>query len=360
MNLFPEHITINGQNIRVNEFIKWNHRAEYEKELAEFLKEWYNPKDYIEATTSGSTGLPKIIRLKKKFVMQSALRTIKFFNLRPGDRILHCLPVKFIAGKLMVVRALIGSLNLFTADPGTDFFFLQTKKFHFAAMIPHQVQKILDAEPRPGAWLQQLDQLLIGGSSIPYTLESRLQNIHTPSYSSYAMTETATHIALRRINGVDADEYYHCLNGITVNTSEDGCLQIFMHDLWEQPLNTSDLAEVKNEKSFQILGRADNVIISGGIKFFPEQLEKKLEPYISHPFLITSLPHDSLGQQLILVLEGQEKNEEVDRLQEICKTYLDKYEQPRRIIFIRKIPKTNTGKPVRENLNIPGENKNDY
>ena len=237
MNPFPEHIRLNGQNIRVHEFIEKKHSREYKKELAEFLKEWYGTVDEIEAGTSGSTGKPKTIRLKKEFVIQSALRTIHFFGLKAGDSILHCLPLKFIAGKLMVVRALIGNLDLFITDPGTDFALLQNEKFSFAAMVPHQVTKILESIPAHKFGLSNPEQMLIGGSAIPYSLEKRLQDVSATCYSSYGMTETATHIALRKINGEGADEYYHCLEGITVQSSDEACLQIFMPGLPQQPLD---------------------------------------------------------------------------------------------------------------------------
>lgn len=354
MNPFPEHIRLNGQTLRVNEFIEKNHSPGCEKELAEFLKEWYSAGNEIEAGTSGSTGSPKTIRLKKEFVIQSALRTIQFFGLKAGNRILHCLPVKFIAGKLMAVRALVGNLDLYITDPGTDFAFLHTEKFNFAAMVPHQVTKILESLPAQRLGMNNPEQLIIGGSAVPYSLEKQLQNVSTACYSSYGMTETATHIALRKINGKEADEYYHCLNEITVQSSDEGCLQIFMPGLLQQPLQTTDLAEVTDEKSFRILGRADNVIISGGIKYSPELLEKKLEPFINVPFLISSLPHESLGQQLVLVVEEKASQKTIIRLQDFCKKHLDKYERPRQIIFIPEIPKTGNGKPDRKFTIFPG------
>jgi o-succinylbenzoate---CoA ligase len=350
MNLFPKHIILNGEKILVDEFISKPHKTGQEKELAAFLKEWYSGENFIEVKTSGSTGMPKTIRLKKDFVAQSAQRTLRFFHLKKGDRVLHCLPLKYIAGKLMVVRALIGELDLLAVDPATGFAFLQNKKFRFAAMVPQQVSKILDAEPSPGAWFQHLEQLLIGGSAVPQLLEKRLQIVPTACYSSYAMTETATHIALRKINGAGADEFYRCLDGIRVGLSQNGCLQIFMPGLPGQPLQTTDLAELKDEKTFRILGRSDNVIISGGIKYSPEQIEKKLEPFISEPFLISSLPHESLGEQLVLVVEGEKSEKEIKRLKEICGRELEKFEQPRQIRFIPQFPRTANGKLSRKGV----------
>ncbi|MFW6259546.1 MAG: AMP-binding protein, partial [Tangfeifania sp.] len=272
MKLFPEHIMLDGSRISIKNLIQnKNPEIDREAELICFLKEWYSIKKYIEVKTSGSTGTPKIIRLNKKFVAESAQRTLHFFELTTNDRILHCLPMQYIAGKLMVVRALLGGLDLYFTEPSTDFSFLQTEKFRFAAMVPNQVAKILKAETVRGELLESIEKLLLGGSSIPASLEKELGNTSTDCYSSYGMTETATHIALRKINGTGTDGWYHCLENIRVSLSSEGCLQIYLPGLENQPLQTTDLAELKNEKTFRILGRTDNVIISGGIKFSPEQ-----------------------------------------------------------------------------------------
>ena len=352
MNLFPKHIRLFEARILVDEFIQRKHSTESENDLAGFLNEWYAPEDFIEVKTSGSTGTPKTIRLKKEFVAESAQWTLHFFQLKNNDRVLHCLPLKYIAGKLMIVRALLGEFDLHLVEPSTDFSILKTKKFRFAAMVPNQVAKILRAESEPGELLENIEKLLIGGSAIPASLEKVLQEFSTACFSSYGMTETATHIALRKINGEGSDGWYHCLENIKVNLSVEGCLQIIMPGLPEQPLKTTDLAELKNEKTFRILGRSDNVIISGGIKFSPEQIEKKLEPFITKPFLITSLPHESLGEELVLVVEGKETKKAKNSIKEICRQHLDKFEQPRQVVIVSEIPETTNGKVIRTNLHL--------
>ena len=352
MNLFPKHIRLNNEKVFVDEFIQKPHKPGREKELAGFMKEWYAPADFLEVKTSGSTGSPKTIRLKKEFVAESARRTLLFFQLTKNDRVLHCIPFKYIAGKLMVVRALLGELDLMLVEPSTDFLFLKNEKFRFAAMVPNQVVKILNAESQTADLLGNIGKLLIGGSAVPYSLEKQLQNLKTACYSSYGMTETATHIALRKMNGHGADGWYRCLENINVSLSDKGCLQIFMSGLENQPLQTTDLAELKDEKTFRILGRADHVIISGGIKFSPEQIEKKLEPFIDEPFLISSLPHESLGEQLVLVVEGKKSDLETKRLMEICRRQLEKYEQPRQLLFVSEIRNTENGKLDRKGLFI--------
>jgi len=345
MKLFPEHIMLNGTQIPVKKLLQnKNPKTGREPELIDFLKEWYSGEKNLEVKTSGSTGTPKTIRLQKEFVAESARRTLHFFKLKKNDRILHCLPMQYIAGKLMVVRALLSELDLYLTEPSTDFAFLKKEKFRFTAMVPNQVSKILKSETAPGELFGNIEKLLIGSSGIPASLEKALQKVSTVCYSSYGMTETATHIALRKINGAGADGWYHCLKNIRVCLSAESCLQIYLPGLENQPLQTNDLAKLRDEKTFRVLGRIDNVIISGGIKFSPEQLEKKLEPFISEPFLISSLPHESLGQQLILVVEAVENKKSGMKLQEICRRELEKYEQPRQIIFLPEIPQTANGK----------------
>lgn len=358
MELHPTHISLSGRQVRIETLLQQTSGTSgWEKSWLDFLVEWYNDRDFIEVQTSGSTGTPKTIRMNKDFVAASARRTIQFFALKENDRVLHCLPSKYIAGKLMIVRALIGKLDLHVVDPATNFSFPTQEPFKFAAMVPNQVAKLLEFVPPPADWnpdctrtpFGRLEFLLIGGSAIPALLEEKLQGCQTACYSSYAMTETATHIALRKLNGTDASDFYHCLDDIEVELSKAGCLQIKMPGL-EKPLQTNDLAELRDHKTFQILGRADNVVISGGIKFSPEQLEKKLELHIKQPFMISWLPHETLGQQLILIVEGSQTPEKTKQMEAVVQNHLDKFERPREIRFVKQIPRTPNGKIDRRSI----------
>ena len=339
MNLFPRHIIFNGQQTKIKTLLKKNTANSWEQGFIGFLAEWYNDEDSIEVQTSGSTGVPKLISLKKAFIAESAARTIGFFGLKQGDRILHCLPSRYIAGKLMLVRALVGELDLHLVDPSSDFSFLKTNHFKFAAMVVNQVGKLFKFG---NEW--NLEHLLIGGSAIPLSLESKLQQTKTKCYSSYAMTETATHIALRKLNGTTRDEYYHCLEGIHVELSKNSCIRINMPGLENGFIETNDLGELKDTKTFKVFGRVDNVIISGGIKFLPEQIEKKLENCISYPFAISSVPDDQLGEKMVLVVEGISDEKLKSNLEKTCKEFLSKYECPKEIVFIDKLPNTSNGK----------------
>nr|WP_321399998.1 AMP-binding protein [uncultured Desulfobacter sp.] len=350
MTIFPDTIILNGTEHRVKDLLKTKNQAAapgIESDVLDFLAQWYGPENTITAHTSGSTGPPKAIFLEKKFVAQSAVRTLYFFGLNPKARILLCLPLRYIAGKLMVVRALLGGLDLCTADPSDDFAFLaqcRANHFRFAAMVPNQVTKLLAAPER----FDGLSSLLIGGSALSSRLEAGLGRVPTACFASYGMTETATHIALRRINGQNASDRFQCLAQIQVGLSERGCLTIKMPGLDVPFLETNDLAKLDGPESFRILGRADNVIICGGIKYFPEILEKKLEDLIASPFFIGSQPDETLGNRIVLVVEGRDD----EHMKKILKAHfsqrLDRYERPKDILFKDTLKRTETGKIIRQ------------
>lgn len=349
VNIFPDTLCINGTKHRVTALLQKGGQVcppGIGAGVIDFLAQWYGPEHTITVHTSGSTGTPKPVFLDKQFVAQSARRTIHFFRLEPGQRILLCLPLRYIAGKLMVIRALLGQLDLCPMDPVSDFSFLDQCRdhpFRFAAMVPNQVAKLLDAPKRFGS----LDALLIGGSALPSRLETGLGNVSTACFASYGMTETATHIALRRINGQNASDRFYCLQGIQVGLSEKGCLTIDMPGLAGPYLFTNDLAELDDNKTFRILGRADNVIISGGIKYFPETLEEKLEDLIEYPFFIGALPDETLGTRIVLVIEARADEQLEKKLERFFVRRLDRYERPKHIVFKKKFERTETKKIIR-------------
>ncbi|PID89331.1 MAG: acyl-CoA synthetase [Bacteroidia bacterium] len=317
MQLFPQHITIHSQLINIKDIKRYN----IDEKIVDFLISWYDDNDYITVKTSGSTGEPKAIQLAKSFIADSAKRTIDFFNLKKNDPILLCLPTEFIAGKLMIVRALIGELDLHHVPPTSDFSFLsqRIKPFVFVAMVPNQVNKLL-GNPR---LFDSIKTLLIGGSAIPHKIEQQLHNVATQCYSSYGMTETATHIALKSLNRNDKNSCYQCLNGIEVSLSND-CLTIHIAGL-SQDIITNDIAHIIDKSHFEILGRADNVIICGGIKLIPEVLEKKLQAF-------------------------KEDEKRRTELTNIMAQQLGKYERAKKIFFIKQFKKTKTDKIIKKLL----------
>lgn len=313
--------------------------AEWEKELYSFLQEWLSEADSIAVQTSGSTGMPQIIRLPKSMMEQSAQRTLEYFNLKKGDRLLLSLPCRYIAGKMMVIRAITGQMTLITVDPSLESDILKNNTFDLGAMVPNQVVKLLES-PHGKERIENIRNLLIGGSSIPPLLEGQVSELSNQVVSTYGMTETASHIAIRTLSGPLRSAIYQCLPGITVSSDNDDCLQIHLPD--QQTFHTKDIAEVLSEVSFRILGRMDDVIISGGIKYWPEAIEKKLQQVIPGRFVISSLPDEKLGEKLVLVVEGS-AFEEKD-IQQKAQDILLPFERPRKICFLESFPETENGK----------------
>ena len=319
---------------------------EWETELFLFLMEWFSETEIILAQTSGSTGEPKPIELPKQVMRRSAERTIEYFSLKPNDRLLLSLPCQYIAGKMMVVRAIVGKMNLITTDPAGDFNCLETDKFDLGALVPNQALKILE-QTSGKEKLQHIRNLLIGGSAISGELEKQIQTFSNRIVSTYGMTETATHIAIRELSGENKSEFYHCLPGISVSINDSDCLQIHLADFTE-PLQTNDLAEVRNSQEFKIWGRADSVIISGGIKFSPEAIEKKLENFIAARFIVSSVQDEKLGEKLVLVIEGNSYPN--NQFEQILKEKLTAYEKPKSIYFLGHFPETVSSKIARKEI----------
>jgi O-succinylbenzoic acid--CoA ligase len=349
----PEHIRLNGQKLSAKEIppllanIRENVSVpDWQKELFRFLNEWFSDSDVVVAQTSGSTGEPKPLELPKSLMRKSAERTIAYFGLKKDDRLLLSLSCRYIAGKMMVVRAVVGQMNLITTDPAGNFDVLNDQHFDFGAMVPNQVFKLLE-QPFGKERLENIQNLLVGGSPISTDLETQISSLSSRVVLTYGMTETASHIAIRELSGAKRSDIYRCLAGISVDSNPDGCLQIH-HPEFSEPLQTNDLAEVLSPATFRILGRADSVIISGGIKLVPESLEKKLEGIVRQRFVVSSVPDRKLGEKLILVIEG--RTFDTKQLQTKIKSLFSSYERPRSVVFLKKFPETPSGKIIRDEI----------
>ncbi|WP_427874749.1 AMP-binding protein [Flavobacterium sp. MMS24-S5] len=304
----------------------------YEQSIGEFFLDWFDKKDYIEMTTSGTTGLPKLVRLKKQAMIQSALATGDFFDLKPGDKALLCLPTQFVAGKMMLVRSLILGLELDVVSPSLHPLELNTTTYDFVAMVPLQVQNSI-------AGLSKVRKLIIGGAKLDSALEEKLLPLKTEIYETYGMTETITHIAAKRLG----DSVFSILPNVKISQDDRQCLVINVATISDEPIVTNDLVELLNEQQFKFLGRIDNVINSGGVKLIPEQIEAKLIGKINSRFFVTGLPDTTLGEKLVLVIEGEKQDFEPEFFD-----VLGKYEKPKEIVFVSKFKENENGKLLRK------------
>lgn len=305
---------------------------DFEKPVGDFLLDWFDSKDYIEMFTSGSTGKPKTVVVKKQAMVNSAIATGDFFDLKPGNSALQCLPVKYVAGKMMLVRAMILGLDLEFVAPSSHPMRNNEIDFDFVAMVPLQAQNSIQE-------LKKVKKLIIGGAAVNKTLEKQLLKLKTEVYETYGMTETITHIAARKLG----EKAFTVLPDVTVSYDDRNCLVIHAPKISDEVIVTNDIVELVNENQFIFLGRIDNMINSGGIKLIPEQIENKLMSKIQQRFFIASKPDNELGEKLILVVEGDKVEFEHTIYED-----LDKYEKPKEILFISKFKDTATGKIMRK------------
>lgn len=311
--------------------------------LSEFLEEWNNSSPYVHVQTSGSTGTPKPMLVEKRRMLASARITCDFLGLRPGDSALLCMSLDYIAGKMMVVRSLERGLRLVTVTPSGHPLANQEECYDFAAMVPMQVYNSLQI-PEERRRLQQIRHLIIGGGAIDEALESALRDFPHAVWSTYGMTETLSHIALRRLSGPEASPWYAPFPSVHISLSEDGCLVIDAPEVCPERLVTNDIAVLSPDHSrFRIIGRKDNVICSGGIKIQAEELERQLRPHLRAPYLITRRPDVKFGEIVVLLTEGS-----VDETREVCERVLPKFHHPRAYVHVSAIPLTATGKPARK------------
>lgn len=281
--------------------------------------------------------------VEKRRMEASARITCQFLGLKRGDTALLCMPLDYIAGKMMVVRAIVWGLQLIDIPPcGHPLKQIDTAPV-FAAMVPMQVfNSMQDANERQKLW--QIKHLIIGGGAINDDMAAELRQHPNAVWSTYGMTETLSHIALRRLSGPQASEWYEPFDGVNVSTNADGCLVIDAPTVCAQPLTTNDIAEIATDgRRFRIRGRKDNVICSGGIKLQIEEMEAKLRPYVNVPFLITKRSDPKFGETVVMIAETND----IESLKTICKKRLNKYEQPHKYIAVDSIPTTETGKPAR-------------
>lgn len=333
----------------------------------DFLQEWNLPSETLLVHTSGSTGKPKPMWVEKQRMLNSAHITCDFLGLRPGDSALLCMSLDYIAGKMMVVRSIERKLRLFSVKPSghplsdESLAKMVEMDFDFVAMVPMQVYNTLQV-PQERERLSRIKHLIIGGGAIDDALAEELRSLPGAVWSTYGMTETLSHIALRRLNGEEASEWYQPFDSVGVSLNSDGCLVIDAPLVCSEPLVTNDIAEIKQQETsshssdassslktssphvlFRIKGRKDNVICSGGIKIQIEEVENLLRQHLDAPFLLAKKKDEKFGEIAVLVTESGD----LEGVEAICRQVLPKYWVPRQYLHFDQLPMTETGKPKR-------------
>ncbi|MCL7752952.1 AMP-binding protein [Polaribacter sp. Z022] len=309
-----------------------NYTSGFSEEIYDFLKNWFSKEDYILVNTSGSTGKPKEIKILKKQMINSAFATGSYFKLLENTTSLLCLSVNYIAGKMMLVRALVLGWKLDVTNINSNPLKGVKKKFDFVAMVPLQLENSLEK-------LNQIKNLIVGGGVVSNKLQSKISNTNCNVFATYGMTETVTHIAIKKLNNTtNKFNFYETLPNVEIYKDHRNCLVIDAFKVSNKVLFTNDIVELYSDKQFKWIGRFDNIINSGTIKLYPELIEEKLSLIINSRFFVTGVSDEKLGQKLVLIIEG--KKQKID----FSKSKLSKFEIPKNIYFIEKFIETETNK----------------
>ncbi|MCH5234659.1 MAG: AMP-binding protein [Muribaculaceae bacterium] len=307
-------------------------------EFKEFLEEWNNDENFIRAHTSGSTGCPKEILLPKYFVKESAKRTNEYFGIRKNSWLHSCVAADFIGGKMMAVRAEIARA-IFTYEKPTNKplqNLTHGTEIDLIAVVPSQVPFIIENKDV----LPKIRNLLVGGSPIHPQLRKKIVESGINAYESYGMTETASHIALRKI--LDEETPFKLLPNISITYDKDNCLVINFEDKTE--IYTNDIVELVSNTEFFIRGRRDHIIITGGRKVNPVEIESRISHLLNQPFLITGVPDEKWGEKVIMMIEGHNKD---NNLRKNLNDILEKWQVPKDIFHVPTLPRTANGKLMR-------------
>ena len=336
--LFHKDFKLQGESFNsIKELIDFSKTIS--EEVHCYLVDWFSEDSFVEVKTSGSTGTPKIIQLQKKQMVNSALATGNYFKLPEKTSALLCMSANFIAGKMMLVRALTLGWDIDVVEAESNPLKNTSKMYDFSAMVPLQLHNSLKD-------IHKIKKLIVGGGVVSNELLNKIQKIETEVFATYGMTETITHIAVKKLNHCHSElveeSIYVSFPNVKLSIDERGCLLIDAPKVSDEIIVTNDLVEIISVNSFHWLGRFDSIINSGGIKLIPEQIEQKLSKIIEQRFFVTGIKDAILGEKLVLLIEGLETNLSLNKLKEL--STLSKFEVPKEVFYVEKFIETPTQK----------------
>lgn len=312
--------------------------AEWECLHVRFMLDWINDDGVIEVQTSGSTGSPSKWMVSKSAMLASATLTAEYFNCLWGTTALLSLSSSFIAGKMMLTRAMSQGWNLTAIEPTAQPLESVQQPYDFAAFTPMQLALLTPPQ------LQHLGRfrvVIVGGAAVSISLCQTLSALGNTFYETYGMAETLSHVAVRKVQLEPGP--FQAIGEITFSVDEQSRLQIHAAHLSGDMLQTQDVVSLIDPVSFYYRGRYDRVINSGGIKLFAEAIESKLATVLQQPFAITSHPDEVLGERVVIYIESESIPDE-HALKERMRSVLERYEMPKEIVVVQALERTFSGK----------------
>ena len=322
----------------------------YFEEAYRFMKSWLKGQKSFNVPTSGSTGAPKVISIDRERLQSSALLTGKALQIGSGTRVLVCLSINYIAGIMMLVRGMELNWEITLVEPASNPLedLPESFEFDFVAMVPMQLDGILK-NPETRLSFNRIGKVMLGGAPVSARLEAEIKTLLPAVYLSYGMTETVSHVALRRLNGNNASEDFILLDNVTVATDERGCLRVSGPMTGYEWIQTNDRVEIISDRSFRWIGRSDSIINSGGVKIQLEKVDRAVEEVLAEMnssvnFFTWFEVDERLGQKLVLFIETERSVFEPDRLLFKLRGRVSAYEVPKHVYFATQFSRTGSGK----------------
>ena len=339
------HITIHDREYSKKEILGMTITGDtHLDEVFLFLKNWFDKSEEISVQTSGSTGKPKLISIPKRSFVESAKNTCEFLKLDSKTKALLCIPVKYIGGKMMVIRALFSGYNLMVQEPSSNPLKNFSKEVDFIAITTYQAFCIGADNAKE---LENIKNVIIGGGKISNLFVEIISKHKNNIYSTFGMTETVSHIGLKKLNGEDKSDSFSIFPAYKISKSEDNCLIIDCTTLSNSSIHTNDIVEIITKQKFRWLGRKDNTINSGGIKIHPEEIEEKLSPFLlGMEYYVSSFPDEQFGNKLILKIKKFD-TPTIKVYLSFINTKLDKHKTIKEIVYVDDFEYTETGKIIR-------------
>jgi len=307
------------------------------------IDEWTSENVALTFTTSGSTGTPKQITLSKQQIASSAKRSNSYFNLNEKSKVLLCIHPQHVGGKMVLIRALIGDYEVHVVPVQRNFWeYMPEMAFDFVSLVPLQIQAALNQNI---PLFQAFKTILIGGSALQQTIEQAVvqsSNIDCAIYMGYGMTETISHIALRKLGQED----YTLLSDVILEAHPTRTH--ILDKATGVDITCTDVLEMTSKNTFKWVGRQDFVINSGGVKIHPERIEQILTDHIHGNYVIVGLPDELFGEKVVLVTERALSDSARTHIEEIIRTTFGSYAVPKNYL-VHSIP-TNGVKIMRKQL----------
>lgn len=308
--------------------------------------------------TSGSTGEPKGVMLSAGALRASALATYERLG-GPGHWVL-ALPVHHVAGLQVLVRGLVADTEVSTVE-GTNGFTAQgfaaavdalPDDRRYAALVPTQLGRILDAGGRAVDAAASCAAIIVGGAAASPALLDQAQAAGITAVTTYGMSETA--------GGCVYDGLP--LPGALVDVADDRTIRLggptlalgYLRrpDLTARAFasgwfHTSDIGRWLPGGRLEVLGRADDVVVSGGEKIPPLLVERALlATGLIESACVTGIPDDEWGQAVAAVVVGRDAD--AAALREAVRQAVGRHAVPKRMLFVDRLPMLESGKVDRK------------